>query len=269
MNIIYDMPNERYHAEREHVSKSWLWRLKQKGPEWCKAMLDGNIQEKQTEAMFMGSALDTWLTEGDDAFNRKYITGGPTNPKTGKPYGQETRAYEEWAASSGKMALTDAQRDMLVAQREAFLEVPELVAMSRTARAQASLFGKVDGIFMKARPDWLHLGDAMESAFTMDLKTCQDVSDFQRDAWNYGYFHQYAMVNRLLAQDGILEPDNYLVVVEKRQCPRVRLFRLESDGLAKADSEIMALAQEWHDRSLRNDWRDPVVALPLNPPRWA
>ena len=62
--------------------------------------MSGEIEPTDTAAYQTGRALHTLILEGRSKFDGEYlISSGPTNPKTGEPFGKTTKAYREWLAA--------------------------------------------------------------------------------------------------------------------------------------------------------------------------
>ena len=57
------------------------------------------MKGEETEAMALGSAVHMLALE-PERFEQEYdIHEGPINPKTGRSYGRDTKAFEEWLAA--------------------------------------------------------------------------------------------------------------------------------------------------------------------------
>lgn len=54
-------------------------------------------------------AAHTLILEGRDRYEAEYAVGGPVNPRTGQPFGSNTKAFAEWAERVGKPVLDDSQ----------------------------------------------------------------------------------------------------------------------------------------------------------------
>ncbi len=67
----------------------------------------GLVPERDTTAYVIGRAAHTLILEGRERYAREYAVGGPINPKTGQPFGSQTKAFAEWAAQQSKPVLSD------------------------------------------------------------------------------------------------------------------------------------------------------------------
>ncbi|RMD60649.1 hypothetical protein D6833_09375, partial [Candidatus Parcubacteria bacterium] len=73
----------------------------------------GLVEEEDRAAFLVGRALHTLVLEGQEAFSKQYAVGGPVNPRTGQPFGPNTKAFAQWAAEQGKPVLTTAQLELV------------------------------------------------------------------------------------------------------------------------------------------------------------
>ncbi len=53
------------------------------------------------------------ILEGRQRFAAEYAVGGPINPRTGSPFGSNTKAFREWSDAQGKPVLTDDQNYLI------------------------------------------------------------------------------------------------------------------------------------------------------------
>ena len=86
---------------------------------------------------------------------------------------------------------------------------------------------------LQIRIDWTHPHRGI-----VDFKTCDDLTWFESDARRYGYHHQMAFYQAVLAQvlDGLMVPV-HLVVIEKREPHRCGVWRLSDETLLRAQRE--------------------------------
>jgi len=91
------------HALGDFRKSPWLFRKKELGL----------IHDSDSTAYLVGRAAHCLILEGRDAFDAGFAVGGPINPKTGKPYGRETKAFAAWASEVGKPVLTDSQNALV------------------------------------------------------------------------------------------------------------------------------------------------------------
>ena len=100
--FIVDIPADEYHeaARRGEFLSSHLLADFRNCPRLYRKKMAGEIEPTDTAAYQIGRALHTLILEGRSKFDEEYlISSGPTNPKTGEPFGKTTKAYREWLAN--------------------------------------------------------------------------------------------------------------------------------------------------------------------------
>lgn len=232
-SVLITEPAGEYHAQAKHYLSShqladfrkcpWLYRKKQLGL----------IADMDSPAYALGRAAHVRILEGREAYEAAFAIGGPINPKTGRPFGSATKAFAEWAAAQGKPVLTQEQVDLIE-------QMAAGVAMNDAA-CDLLLYGRAEGVVRaeycgtpcQIRIDWLHPHRGI-----VDIKTCDDLTWFEADARRFGYAHQMAFYQAVLAQklDGEMVPV-YIVAVEKKEPFRCGVWRVSDDTLAIAQRE--------------------------------
>jgi len=102
-----------YHKKaKAHLSSHALADFR-KSPRLHRDKQLGLIPDEDRPAFVVGRAAHTLILEGPETFEKAYAVGGPVNPKTGNPYGANTKAFAEWAAAQGKPVLTEAKFDLV------------------------------------------------------------------------------------------------------------------------------------------------------------
>ena len=106
---IISEPEGIYHSKaRQNLSSHQLADFR-KCPELYHRKQLGLIPDQDRPSYVIGRAAHCLILEGEEKFEATYAVGGPTNPKTGKPFGAQTKKYAEWAAEQGKDVLTNVQ----------------------------------------------------------------------------------------------------------------------------------------------------------------
>ncbi len=220
---------------------------------------DGIIVQEETASFLVGRAGHTLILEGGDAFEETYAVGGPVNPKTGKCYGRDTKAFKDWADDLGKPVITDEQYSLITSMAIAVREHPiarELLRPGdglpeRTVRVQYR------GRACQGRIDWFH-----PRAGIVDLKTCDDLSWFEQDARRFEYSHQLAFYRELVRIASGQTFSVIIVAVEKKQPYRCGVWTVDDALLeiARGDNEAamgMLAACEQTDQwpTLFEEWR--------------
>jgi hypothetical protein len=203
----------------------------------------GAALDQDSQAYAFGRAAHTHILEGYDRFLEEYAVGGPINDRTGKPYGQDTRTWEEWLLSSGKKAAVSfADLEKITLMHNAVRGHP--VASSILASGQPELTARGTlhshgrSFQVQARCDWLDIGNSTLA----DLKTCHSLDEFEADALKYGYPFQLAFYAKVLgATCGIRHLSTVaLIAVEKKEPYRVGVWRLSQETLTHAHGDVYA-----------------------------
>lgn len=231
---LLDIPADEYHAatKANEYTTSHRLNLFRKCPALYRKHVTGEIVEGDTAAFLMGRAVHVLTVEGAERFGAEYaVADGPTNPKTGRPYGRETQKFREWAAT----------QERPVIGTEDYALMRKLADAVRAHRAAADILsagfaeGTVRAVWggepVQARLDWFDPARGIVA----DLKTCADVDRFPLDVRDFGYVTQLAFYKRVLELAGYDGPAlrAYLIAVEKREPYRVavaELYPMTLDG---------------------------------------
>ena len=190
-------PADVYHAKSKEYLSSHQLNDFRKCPLLYHRKKQGQIADEDRPAYLVGRAAHTLILEGLDRFEAEYVVGGPLNPKTGEPYGTGTKAWTEWAESQRRSVLTETQFETVARMNKAVRT--HAVAMGLLADGEPEGVVRADycGMPCQIRMDWFdpHQG-------IVDLKTCDDLTWFEADARRFGYVHQLAFYQAVLAQLG-------------------------------------------------------------------
>ena len=218
---LLDIPADEYHAatKRNEFTTSHRLNLFRKCPALYKKTIDGEIVEGDTAAFMLGRATHALILEGEEKFAAEFtVSDGPTNEKTGKPYGKLTKAYADWLAEQTSPIVSTEEHALILKMREAVHAHPVAKGLLASGMAEGTLRTEWNGEPVQARIDWFD----PERGILVDLKTCADVDRFGFDIRDYGYVHQMAFYGGALRRAGYEGPLNvYLVAVEKKEPYRV------------------------------------------------
>jgi len=222
-----------------------------------------------TDAMIFGSAVDCWITEGEENFRSRYVM---------RPPGLDlrTKAGKAWRTEADGKTVVPSQLNGQPAS------VPGVIdAIARHDRAQdmidecgrqVSLLwtDKGTGIRLRGRPDFLHDGG---SPYILDLKTSSktDPDGFGAQALRLKYHWQAAMY-----LDGAIAcyqwdfKDFYFLVVDPAPPHPVELYKLGEAEIELGRSQYRD-ALRLLNRCLANEnWPSSTgVVRELVYPTWA
>ena len=255
MNTLSDLsfllrePDAEYHGKITDFDSSHLLGNFRVCPELYYKAKHGLLPEDKRPAFILGRATHCLTLEGPAAYQRDFAVGGPINPKTGRHYGSNTKAFSEWAEAQRKPVLTDEQHAQIVQLRNSVRN--HVLAQKFLACGVPEGVVRADycGLSCQIRMDWLNpeLGIA-------DLKTCDDITWFEADAKRYGYIHQMAFYRAVLAQViGQLVPVQ-LIAVEKKQPIRTGLWLISEESLAYAQKENEAALERLKQCKAADTW---------------
>ena len=108
---LIEEPAEVYHDKARNFIASHTLADFRKCPYLFWKKHSGLIPDQDRPAYAFGRAAHTLILEGRAAFAAQYATGGPVNPKTGRPFGAATKTFAEWANAQGKPVVT--QEDVI------------------------------------------------------------------------------------------------------------------------------------------------------------
>lgn len=259
---VLTIPENEYHAatRRGDFLSSHMLGDFRANPRLYQGKMSGEIAQPETEAMLFGRMVHKLVLEGRGEFDREYIVDdGPKNPKTGECYGKTTKAYQEWARAM-VLPVCSTKDFNFISKLQASVWLHN-VAMELLDSGFAEGVARATwcGEPCQIRMDWY---DPVRGLLD-DLKTCDTLDYFERDAVKFGYIHQMAFyrdvadqakadslgitVEELRDREDWAVNDVYLTAVEKREPFRVGVWKIAESALDKASEQnrkAVALLQE-------------------------
>ena len=238
--FIVDIDADEYHAAArrgEYLSSHLLGDFRN-CPLLYRKKMSGEIEPTDTAAFETGRAIHTLVLEGQGRFDEEYVvSSGPVNPKTGEPFGKLTKAYKEWAAAQRRPVVSSEDYGFMLKLRTSVWLNPVANGLLERGRAEGTVRAELAGEPCQIRMDWFN-PDYDGRCVIVDLKTCDNLSFFERDARKYGYPEQLAFYRAVfsVASDGVF-PDVYIVAVEKREPFRCGVWKLTDVLLDQANTE--------------------------------
>ena len=244
---LASMPADEYHAatKRNEFTTSHRLNLFRKCPALYKKTIDGLIVEGDTAAFQLGRATHTLILEGVDKFAEEFaVSDGPTNEKTGKPYGKATKAYLDWAAEQTRPVISTEDYRMMNDMFATVRSHPIAADLLRAGIAEGTIRTTWDGEPVQARLDWFD----PDRNILVDLKTCSDIDRFGYDIRDFQYVPQMAFYAQCiqLAGGADIPPETYLIAVEKKEPFRVSVTKIVPLTLEAAIHSHMG-GETWRD----------------------
>jgi hypothetical protein len=189
------------------------------------------------------------ILEGLDVFQKQYVVGGPINPRTGLPFGANTKAFSEWAQQIDKEVLSHDQARIAKQMNDSIRCHPLGAELLARGIPEGVIRAEYRGIPCQIRLDWV----APEYGI-VDLKTSDNLTWFESDARKFHYLHQLAFYRSVAAEaTGELLPV-YLIAVEKREPFRCGVWLVGQDVLGAAQHENEEAMVRLRHCLTTNDW---------------
>jgi hypothetical protein len=242
------------HALNEFRRCPLLYRKKELGP----------MPERDTTAYLIDRAAHALILEGRQRYERECAVGGPINPRTGQPFGSDTRVFAEWVDKQSKPVLSDSQA-ALVEQMAAAVKDH---AIARKLLAEGVAEGVVRCTYAQfqcqARIDWIN---PSVDVGIVDLKTAEELDSFEFVLRALGYVHELAFYRALIAIAGGAEArygiptrgcwqllGAHIVAVEKREPFRVGVWRIAPEMLEQAQAQNEEAMRELRRCRATGNW---------------
>lgn len=237
-----------YHTGIETISSTGLKMLLQGSPAHFNRAYTVERPEP-TKAMIFGQAAHAYILEGVEGFTRGFCVEPIINKRT--KAGKED--YASWLAlNEGKLPISEDDFETVLQMNDAFHAHPEVKRMMLGHRGQAEMpiFWKdpITGMACKCKPDWL----AADSAFVVDLKTCQSAhpSDVRRAIRNYLYHLSAAFYLQGIEAERLAIPQWRWVFVEKKAPYAVAVYK-PADALIDEGDRLVSQALDIYRMCMR------------------
>lgn len=175
--LYANLSNEDYHSG-PGISSSDI-KLAKKALALYKAKLDGELPNKSTPAMALGTAVHTLVLERHKADDDLAVMPAFGRTKSG------LAAKADWLAEhEGKTHITEEQHITALAMSESLLALPDVQRILEQGEPEQSGYWiDENGLLLKYRPDF------RTDWCLFDVKTTRDLSSesFSRDINNFGY----------------------------------------------------------------------------------
>ena len=232
------------------------WRFIQNPKLWHHQHTVGEKPDK--EALRLGRATHALIFKG----KQFPIAEPPVNPKTDKAYGSTSKIYSEWRADQPRDFVSSEEAELIIRLNNAVATNDLVNSQFRGQHGNTEVMvlppPVSDKLHLRGRIDYL----SEDMRVVVDLKTCDDLDQFERHMVQYGYFYLIAFYACLLPE----QPNVVFVAVEKQEPHRVGVFMVEPTDLAhhmEGCRKAMARLEKWD----LSDRFDNVVVVAK--PSWA
>lgn len=246
MSFLIHETAEVYHAKAStFLSSHQLAEFRRNPLLYHKKQL-GLVKDEDRPAYLIGRAAHVLILEGRECYEQQYAVGGPTNPKTGAPFGSRTKAFQEWSEAQGKPVLDDDQAALIENMSAAVHAHEHAAALLTDGLAEGVARAEYCATPCQTRLDWLNPERGI-----VDLKTCDNLDWLQMDARSYEYAHQMAFYRSVVACAIGSTLPVHLIAVEKREPFRCGVWRMGEDVLGivqKENEEAIARLMSFRER---------------------
>lgn len=234
LSFLVREPAEVYHAKSRDFLTAHALNEFRRCPLLYRKKELGLVLERDTTAYLIGRAAHALILEGRERYQREFAVGGPINPRTGQPFGSQTKAFAEWAEKQSRPVLSDAQAALVERVAAAVKEHALARALLADGVAEGVVRAEYAGHRCQARIDWI--SPDLEVGI-VDLKTADEIDTFEMAMRAFGYLHQVAFYRALVAAvSGHVLPV-HIVAVEKREPFRCGVWQVAPEVLEHAQRE--------------------------------
>lgn len=261
--FIFNQRDDEYRSMKPELSQSVLKAVLTKSPAHARYALDH--PSESTPAQRLGTAAHVRILEGAEAFSGRYAVAPPCDRRT-----KDGKAlFAEFEAGLNGREIITADDFATIEGMAGAIEAHQLAGrLFRGGVAEASAFGKINGIDIKGRFDYFHQTDGV----IVDFKTTLDASpdEAQRYAVRYGLHIQqyiYSEIHRSIT--GKLPSDFVFVLAEKNPPYGVAVVRLTKAAVDAARGEVERALDIWRQCVRAKTWQgyaDGVIEVDL--PAW-
>jgi hypothetical protein len=260
LGVLITEPADVYHAKAKDFLSAHALSEFRRCPLLYRKKELGLVPERDTTAYLMGRAAHTLILEGRQRYEREFAVGGPINPRTGQPFGSQTKAFAEWAERQGRPVLSDTQAatiEQMAAAVHEHIYARELLAEGVAEGVVRCEYG---GHRCQARIDWIN---PVEGRGIVDLKTADEIDSFELSMRAFGYLHQVAFYRALVAQASGHVLPVHIIAVEKREPYRCGVWQVTPAVLDQAQRENEEAMTDLRRCREKGDWFTRYESLRL------
>ena len=264
-----DFDRAAYHAAAargERISFHSLMDFVKNGKEYHERITGALPPKEETREMFFGIAAHKLILEGREAFADEYkVADGPVNPRTGAPFGRETKAFTEWLATQDKPVVSSDEAAQILLMEKAVRSHEIAAQLLAQGEAETPLYFRWCGLSCQSCLDWI--APPRESggrALIVDLKTTADIDRFKNMWRDFKYVAQMAFYRRAYEENTAIDADCALIAVERPRAngpaPRCGVWFIEDDILGDFEDRLMQQLNALAEARNTGKWCDGYEA---------
>ena len=194
-----------------------------------------------TASMIFGSALHSFILDGEGSFYSKYVV----MPEIDRRTSAGKAAYND-LLTSGKTIISHDDWYEIMQLKSNCLNHPRAksILSKESITMEGALFGKLEGVDIKGKLD------IVSDNWVVDIKTCQDASkeEFTRSISNFGYHLQAAFYIELAKQNGVNPKGFIFICIERKAASHgVAVYELSKKAIDLGYSEIKFLINKYKE----------------------
>lgn len=264
---IYDLPDDVYHADPVAGGSLSSTGARKLLPPSCPARFLHDRENPEQKAVFdFGSAAHKLILESGPTI--RVVDADDWRTIAAKQQRDEARAAGQVPILRDDYARIQDMVDAIRAHPFAY----RLFDPALGGRAEQSLFWEGDGIWKRARLDWLPARDEFERVIVPDYKTCAsaDPGALAKAVANFGYHQQAAWY--IEAVEAVADVTAQFVFVAQEKTPPylVTVFELDREALRAGRERNARACEIYRDCTAAGVWpaySSDVELIAL--PRWA
>lgn len=260
LGFLITEPAAVYHARRRDYVSSHQIADFRRCPRLFRRKQLGLVTEAESAAYAFGRAAHTLILEGRERFDAQYVVGPPLDPATGRPLDGRTRAGKAWLAAQTRPVVSARDAAAMEAMRDGVLSHIYARELLAQGVAEGVVRASYLGVPCQARIDWIN---PVADRGIVDLKTCDDLDAFERDAARFGYANQLAFYRSLVFEACGRELEVALVAVEKKEPYRCGVWTLSEELLDRAELQNDEAVDELMRCRERDRWPTRYESLRL------
>ena len=265
--VLRALPANEYYGQDHHFGMSQLLDFEKNGPQFfMRNYVPYAPSPSESPAFRFGRAAHCYILEGEEAFADEWVVSeGPTNAKTDKPFGPDTKVYAEWKKSIGKPVLPPEEMDTIEAMRDHLLADSITGPILRDIKdSEVTLREERIGWWSQCRLD------AVTTDHIVEFKTTSDLEGFERDFWRYQYDRKAAFYADMANRGGYQQAYT-IIACEKSMTPRVRAFTVDPsvliEGTYKNEQLFSAVTKCLNEDSWPLQYRTYPIKT-ITKPKW-
>ena len=195
-------------------------------------LFKNGVKKEPTDNLILGSVIHTLILE-PQKLDSEYIIMPELNLRTNQGKAQKAE-FEAEAKATNKTLVKAEIYNQAEAVSKSFLNSPLSSFLRGKVKAEASFFGEIDGVKVKARPDLI----LPEQKIIIDFKTTSilgggSADGFAKMAANFAYYIQAALYLEITEYKQF-----YFIVLETAEPYMIGCYKLDSEALEFGKSEI-------------------------------